>query len=99
MAVFERTEHPPLGRHGLSHLPRSSRRLGNCAWPVGARAGSGGAGGPGAAGGQAGKKAVVRLSDGEHVYVKGLQTIPAGRALLVSTPGGAPFPPAPSPSG
>lgn len=54
MAVFERTEHPALGRHG---------------------------GGPG-------KTAHVRLSNGEHIYVKGLQTIPAGQTLLVSTPGG-----------
>ncbi len=54
MAVFERTEHPAMGRHG---------------------------GGPG-------KTAHVRLSNGEHVYVKGLQTIPAGQTLLVSTPGG-----------
>jgi N-methylhydantoinase A/oxoprolinase/acetone carboxylase beta subunit/N-methylhydantoinase B/oxoprolinase/acetone carboxylase alpha subunit len=54
MAVFERTEHPALGRHG----------------------------------GAAGKKAHVRLSNGEHIFVKGLQTIPAGETLLVSTPGG-----------
>ena len=54
MAVFERTEHPALGRHG----------------------------------GSPGKQAHVRLSNGDHIYVKGLQTIPAGQTLLVSTPGG-----------
>ena len=54
MAVFERTEHPALGRHG----------------------------------GGAGKKAHVRLSNGDHIFVKGLQKIPRGQVLLVSTPGG-----------
>ena len=54
MAVFERTEHPALGRHG----------------------------------GGAGKKAHVRLSNGDHIFVKGLQTIPRGQVLMVSTPGG-----------
>jgi hypothetical protein len=37
-------------------------------------------------GGGAGAKAVVRLDNGEHVYNKGLQTIPGGSVLLVSTP-------------
>ena len=39
-------------------------------------------------GGGAGRKAVVRLSTGEPIHAKGLQTIPAGSRLLVSTPGG-----------
>ena len=39
-------------------------------------------------GGDDGKTANVRLSTGEHIYCKGLQTIPKGMSLLVSTPGG-----------
>lgn len=39
-------------------------------------------------GGGAGAKAVVRLDNGDHIFNKGLQTIPGGSVLLVSTPGG-----------